>query len=771
MSEKVTSAKIRKSENILIWMVMSAMFIVTLAWPGFFLSDIAVKLNLTDFQTGLLNAASNIMLPFQLFASFLAVKYGRRKLSYLIYCGLLRVMVLILGCVFVVFSYHPFSQIGSVTIGILLLLHLFNSFATPVFFDWIGDVVPPRDNANFWGKRTAVLFMSSILASLLIGAALKYCPGGIMINAVFLVVAGAIGVAETLAYTMIPAMESEPKGDRPLVLKTIKSALGNFNFRNFAACNSMFNFAGMMFGAFFYIYLLKSLEWSPLRIQLFVVAAGVTSFVGSYFWAEVAALRGNKPVLIISLVIKTVEIGGYAIMAKNSSLWGVLPYFLVGGFANSGLAVSTSSMLTAEVPKESRSIFTAMFFSISGAAGALGCLTGGFMMSFFHDFHASFLGLRFEAFHTIALFNILAMPLCVFFILPYRAGKGGSALNTAAAFFEGNPALSFLRLVKLTGKSGFQDRYSFISRNRSSLFVQELISALDDPSPLIRYRAAYSLGGIKHPDSEAALLKELVNEDGGLAVGAAYSLGRLKSSKALPLLHKSILSEDRNLRAAAAWALGETRDTAHIEVLRSALARERSAFASAYMADALGRLGDLESIDMIFARLMKCQDPGIRFQFCVAIANIIAGGEEFYELIIKEQESPFSAIEALMKIIDSKIKEAIPSSDLSERLSDDFEEKNYNAAVINCLRTACERHCPELAAELANGKPLARHSEEDFSRLKGKLSSIQDASGKTRSVTAHAMRFLYVLAREKPGSETRAFEEALLALYILSKIV
>ena len=755
-------------------MVMIGMFIATLAWPGFFLSDIAVKLNLTNVQTGLLNAASNLMLPFQLFASFLAVKYGHRKLSFLIYCGMLRVMVLVLGCVFVVFSYHPFSQIGSVTIGIFLLLHLFSSFSTPVFFDWIGDVVPQRDNAKFWGKRTAVLFMSSILVSLLIGAALKYCAGGIIVNAVFLLAAGALGIGETLAYTLMPAMESAPKAGGPSVFKTVKSALGDLNFRNFAACNSMFNFAGMMFGAFFFIYMLKSLGWSPLKIQLFVVAGGVFSFVGSYFWAEVAALRGNKPVLIISLAIKTIEFGGYAVIAKDSPLWGVLPFFLIGGFANSGLAVSTSSMLTAEVPQESRSIFTAMFFSISGAAGALGSMAGGLMMSFFHDFHASFLGMQFEAFHTIVLFNALAMPLCVFFILPYRAGKGGSALNTAAAFFEGNPALSFLRLVKLTGKSGFQDRYNFISRNRSSLFVQELISALDDPSPLIRYRAAYSLGGIKHPDSEAALLKELVNEDGGLAVGAAYSLGRLKSSKAAPLLHKSILSEDRCLRAAAAWALGETRDKEHIAVLRNALAREKSAFASAYMADALGRFGDLESIDMIFERLAGCQDPGIRFQLCVAIANIIGGGgEEFYSLIINEQESPFSAIEALAKKIELKAKAAAPTSGLSTRLSDDFEAKNYNAAVMDCFRMACERHWPELHAEFSDGIPPRQCTDEDFRKLKEELASSPDAraDAMSKSVIAHAMRFLYVLSIEKPGSDTRAFEEALLALYILSKIV
>jgi MFS family permease len=773
MPAKISSIRIRKSESIFIWTAMSGMLIATLVWPGFFLSDIAVKLNLSNFQTGLLNAASNIMLPLQLGAALFCLRRGHRKTIFVLFTLLLRLAVLFLGLALLLYSARPFGHISALVIGVVMALHLSCSLTVPVFFDWVADIVPQRDNDSFWGKRTALVFVSGIVSGLAVGFAFKYAGEGLLVNALFLVAAGILGLVETAFYLYIPAAETPPGSGTPPLLAMLRDSFVDLNFRSFMVFNSLFNFAGMMFSSFFFIHLLRELEWSALKIQVFVVAGELLSFVGCHFWSEIAALRGNKPVIIISMVIKVFEFAGYTLMVRDGSWWFALPFFLAGGFANGGIATATSAMLTAETPKDGRMLFTAMFFSVSGAAGAAGAVAGGFAMSLFGNFHASVFGVGFGAFHIIILANIAAMLLCVLFILPYRAGLCGSAIGTAMAFFEGNPALSFLRLVKLTGKTGFQERHSFISRNRSSLFAGEIVDALDDPSPFIRYRAVYSLGGIKAPASETALLRELENEERGLAVGAAYSLGRLKSAAAAAPLGKSILSEDRSLRAAAAWALGEIHAPESLDVLRRALASEKSGFASAYMADALGGYGDLSSIELIFDKLSACPEPGLRFQFCVAIANIISGHGGFYECLVRERQNPFSAVEALLGRIQPRLAGMPGGGGFTERVMGCFEDKDYSLAARECFKAAYRRRWPELYEGCPAGDTLRQWSREDFDRLKKSLDAKinTDIDAGRKNVIVYGLRFLYVIAHEVPGGEERAFEDALLALHILGGIV
>ncbi len=773
MTAKINSLKIRQSENIFIWTALSGMFIVTLLWPGFFLSDMAVKLNLSNVQTGLLNAASSIMLPLQFISALYCLRHGRRKDIYILCSFLLRLAVLALGFCLLLHHLTPFTHVSTLALVIVMATHLACSLTVPLFFDWVGDVVPQRDNAVFWGRRTALTFISSILSSLAIGCAFKYAGDGLLVNALFLIVAGVIGMAETAFYLYIPAVEAPSERAPPPLLKMLRDAFNDLNFRNFVAFNSLLTFAGMMCSAFFFIHLLTTLGWSPLKIQLFCVAAGLASFVGCHFWSEIAALRGNKPVILISLVMKAAEFAGYALIAKGGAWWFSLPIFIISGFANSGIATATSSMLTAETPKENRMLFSAMFFSVAGVAGAGGAVAGGFVMSLFQNFRATWLGVEFGAFHTILLADIAAMFLCVLLILPYRSGRNYSALNTAMAFFEGNPALSFLRLVKLTGKSGFQERHDFISRNRSRLFVQELVDALDDPSPLIRYSAVYSLGGIKDPASEEALLRELENEEGALSVGAAYSLGRLRSVKAAPSLHKSIQSDDRSLRAAAAWAIGEIRAPESLDVLRQALAVEKSGFASAYIADALGHYGDLNSVEAIFDKLSDCSDPGLRFQFCVAIGNIIGKPGHFYECVINERQSPFSAIETLCRKIQARLDDT-PGAGVgfTDKIASCFEDKDYNRAAKECFKAAYRSRWPDMYRTHPAGDTLGTWSRDDIDKLKRSMDAEIDKGTEAgdRNVIVHGLRFLYVLAHERPGGDVRAFDEALLALHILAEI-
>ena len=89
--------------------------------------------------------------------------------------------------------------------------------------------------------------------------------------------------------------------------------------------------------------------------------------------------------------------------------------------------------------------------------------------------------------------------------------------------------------------------------------VPELLKALKDPDPTVRWQATIVLGQIRHPKTITRLLKALKHPKPEIRLVATYALGEISDPRAIPGLLEALEDPDENVRWHAAYALGEIR--------------------------------------------------------------------------------------------------------------------------------------------------------------------------------------------------------------------
>ena len=104
------------------------------------------------------------------------------------------------------------------------------------------------------------------------------------------------------------------------------------------------------------------------------------------------------------------------------------------------------------------------------------------------------------------------------------------------------------------------------------------LSALKDPSPIIRATATKAILSIPSDESANALIPLLSDKDEFVRRETAYALGLTKSRNATaPLSERLLNDKEDGVRGAAAVALGQIEDEAAVVALVGALAPELSA--------------------------------------------------------------------------------------------------------------------------------------------------------------------------------------------------
>ena len=98
------------------------------------------------------------------------------------------------------------------------------------------------------------------------------------------------------------------------------------------------------------------------------------------------------------------------------------------------------------------------------------------------------------------------------------------------------------------------------------------VAELMSPVPLVRRRAAASLGAMGDKAAVPALVRALDDSDASVRAEAARSLGLLRDERAVPALCRALADPDVDVRFYAAYALGEIRDRRAADPLLEALA-------------------------------------------------------------------------------------------------------------------------------------------------------------------------------------------------------
>lgn len=128
--------------------------------------------------------------------------------------------------------------------------------------------------------------------------------------------------------------------------------------------------------------------------------------------------------------------------------------------------------------------------------------------------------------------------------------------------------------------------------------------SLTDPHPGVRFAGAMAIGDVRFSPGKRKLLEMVENPetDKNVLVAALYALHRLGNDKYTGLLADLLTCEESgSVRANAAMAMGKMDEPSAKEPLKARLANERTPMVQLQIREALARIGDAASAELLEA--------------------------------------------------------------------------------------------------------------------------------------------------------------------------
>ena len=760
---QIKGTRLRSLMALLSWtsILVSPMFAMIMA--GLVLSLICIHLKLGNVSIGVVNAIPSIVLPFQVWSALVVMRTGKRHSGWMSSALVSRLAVVLLAPVLYYFNDDKASYLLPAFFVLFFVAHLGHALSMPLWFSWVGDLIPERESAAFWGKRNTITFVAGLVTSLAMGVILELNFSTNVILSTLVAVGGFSALLEIYAYRKVPPGEITIDTTTSFV-ELSKGIFANRNFRAFTSYNAIFAISVFLFIPFLFIHL-SEIVFSNISIQIFLATLSVGAVLGSMFCSNLAPAIGYKNILLLSTILKALGWVFYIFVTKETPYILILLFYTFDGFTAGILMTSNFALLTTETVQKTRGLITAIYFSLLGIAALCASVASGVLMDLFVELKKGMV-VNLLPFHFLMILSIAIATLSILFLVPYQGRVQGSTWNTVSTLFEGNPVLSFFRLVSFRGKDSLKERIDFISRNRSSLFVQETIEATHDASVTVREAAVRSLGRMKGDASIDVLRSLLRDEDSGLSILAARSLGDLRAVTAVDDLHASLESPNAYLCATAAWALAQIGDRTSLLLLKEHIIKEQPPFVGAALADSISHFKDLSIVPVVLPRFKETLAQGIRVQYLVALANMLGGVGEFYRLVATEYRQPGSGVSKLSKSIQRAVKKQHHTAFPLETLLDSFDNDEFGTVVRVLFEFSYQLYYPNLNLEKLTSKKVWDWNNTDFEKALGNSKPLITHTGPTD----YSLWVLTVLNIRSNEKDRCTKEEALLAMYLFKQI-
>src|SRR4051812_6571931 len=158
----ISETQLKRGLNLVIVDGLTAEAMTTLG-GGVFLTALAVLLNATNFEIGVLAALPTFTNIFQLLSVWLVRKYKSRKAVSVICSLLARVPLFVTGLMIWLFPINI-----TWVILFLFFFYFFGSIAGPSWNAWMKDLVPEAVLGSYFSKRTSYTQVCNVVLSLLL---------------------------------------------------------------------------------------------------------------------------------------------------------------------------------------------------------------------------------------------------------------------------------------------------------------------------------------------------------------------------------------------------------------------------------------------------------------------------------------------------------------------------------------------------------------------------------------------------------------------------
>jgi len=497
---------------------------------------------------------------------------------------------------------------------------------SPIYNDWIAELVPPKSRGWYFSRRnaiaTAVGMGVAFIGGVLLDGLQKQGKSNIGFSLLF-AIGAACGILSMFYFLKMKdtVRENIVQAGFKESMRLMAKPARDRDFQKVLVFTIVFMVSATLGGGLYVAFARETLQLSYTAIQLTQVAHAVGTVASANLWGYLADKYGNKPLLAILMVGVTITPFVWLLCVPGQPVYNTVILVvghLFNGMVWSGVVVCQMNLYISTSKTEDRANYLGMVFAVQALVGGIAPLLGGFMMHAFRD--------SMSAEHAYkAVFVVVMSTRVIAFIslLPVKE-EGSSAISqTLGQLGKVNPrGIRALRRLSRTGDPATKARaIRDVGHAKMPLASGELLKALSDPSPAVRRQAARALGRLTDGHAAQELTEfvtanpELVEEE------TLEALGNLGGSEAVEVV-TSYLNDPRSpLRRQAAKSLGRLGSLDALGALESAASDPNDPELRRAAIQALRSVGASEAA-VVIGRALQDPHPSVRASAAEAVSEL-----------------------------------------------------------------------------------------------------------------------------------------------------
>ncbi|PIR52734.1 hypothetical protein COU76_05000 [Candidatus Peregrinibacteria bacterium CG10_big_fil_rev_8_21_14_0_10_49_10] len=350
---------------------------------------------------GLLSFFMYLTVLFQLCSSHLERTFGNRKKLWLF---------LVLPGRAIFFWYVVTNLSPNGIIAVLVFGMILSNLADPVWFGWYFDYMPAEMRGRFWSKRTVIVSVGVLLATVLGAFAMWASPedGKLTVCKWIMGIGVSMGVLDVILHAIfIPVPPKQPNHNHPIGELIIP--LRNRKFRKWTLILASWSFATATMGPACLPFIMDDLQLGKNFLTL-VFTITVLMFVGVMLgWKQMGQLIdkcGAKPVLLISHFLWALVPLLYYFANPENAVFMIGACFLLCGVFVSAGAANAWEKVKGELTPEDRTMFIAVLTVATTFASALGALLEAWFVHQYGVYNVFLLSLACRCFAFFLFFRL-----------------------------------------------------------------------------------------------------------------------------------------------------------------------------------------------------------------------------------------------------------------------------------------------------------------------------------------------------------------------------
>ena len=380
-------------------------------------------LGANDFIYSIIAATPFLGGIFQIFASYVLEKTGKRKLIFLIsaYVHRLIWIPIVLVPLFISQSNKGFALL-LITIFIMLY-SVANSVVVISYSSWMGDIVPENVKGSFFGKRMAISAITGIIAGVVSG---KYLDNvtSLFSFAVVFICASLFGAMDASCFLGVKDPPLTPHEKNTSFVSMLTEPFKDKNYLKLIIFISFWNFGFNFSQPFLNIYMIEELKMGYFTISILTqLVSGITTVLFINQIGKLSDKFGMKPVIRLCCCFVSTFPLLWCFATKSKYIIVMSICFLLSGLFQQGVQLLITNFSIWLAPEKNRSMFLANFALITTLSSGIAYICAGSFMETSKKLIAKVNDLLFgrqviSNFHVLFIISSILLVLSIIFILP-----------------------------------------------------------------------------------------------------------------------------------------------------------------------------------------------------------------------------------------------------------------------------------------------------------------------------------------------------------------